>query len=60
MISFKSSFKNNNVVLSNSKIFFWMAASLAETAAVNPKGTKTPWDNGVSTVFINGNPALMV
>ena len=37
-----------------------MAASLAETAAVNPKGTKTPWDNGVSTVFINGNTALMV
>ena len=60
MISFKSSFKNNNVVLSNSKIFFWMAASLAEAAAVNPKGTKAPWANVVSTAFINGKSALMV
>ena len=33
-----------------------MAASIAEAAAVNPKGTKTLLTNGMSTVFINGKP----
>ena len=33
-----------------------MAASVAETAAVNPKGTKMLLVNGVSTFFMNGKP----
>ena len=38
---------------SGCKFFFWIAASVADTAVVNPNGIKT---NGVSTFFIKGKP----
>ena len=34
-------------------MFFLIAASVAEAAAVNSNGTKTPLANGVRTFFIN-------
>ena len=36
------------------QIFFWIAASVAETAAINPNSTKILLVNGVSTFFVNG------
>ena len=42
------------------KMFFSIAVSAAEAAAVHPKGTKTLLANGVSTAhFINGKPAII-
>ena len=41
MISTIFSFEIVNVVLSDWKIFLWIAASVADTAAVNPNGIKT-------------------
>ena len=40
MISFKSSFENTNVVVPDPNIFWWIAASVAHTAVVNPNGIK--------------------
>ena len=40
MISFISLFEIINVVIPVPKIFFWVAASVADTAAVNPNGIK--------------------
>ena len=40
MISFVSSFQITNDVVPDLKLFFWIAASVAEAAAVNPSGTK--------------------
>ena len=62
MISFRSSFKNTDGVIGesksegrhNPKIYFWIAAYVAEAGAVNPKGTKMFLANSVSTLFING------
>ena len=41
MISTIFSFEIVNVVLSDWKIFLWIAASVADAAAVNPNGIKT-------------------
>ena len=38
------------------KTFFWIAASVADVAAVNPNGIKMLLDNGVKTLFVNGKP----
>ena len=38
-------------------MFFWIGASVAGAAAVNPDGIKTLLANSVSTCFINGKPA---
>ena len=40
--------------------FFWMAASVADVAPVNPNGTKMLLANGVGTFFIDEKPAAMV
>ena len=41
-------------------IFFWIASSVADAAAINPNGIKTLLDNGVSTFPIKGNPVLVI
>ena len=41
------------------KIFFRVAVSVADAAAVNPNGTKILLDDGVGTIFINGKPAVI-
>ena len=41
MISFISSLKIINVVSPDPNIFLWIAASVADTAPVNPNGIKT-------------------
>ena len=45
-------------VVPDLKTFFWIAASVINAAAVNPKGTKTLLANDIGTLFINGNPVL--
>ena len=39
--------------------FFWIAASDADIAADNPNDNKIFLANGVSTLFINGKPAVI-
>ena len=39
-------------------IFSWIAASFADTAAVNPTGIKTLLANGLNTFSIKGNPVF--
>ena len=39
-------------------IFLWIAASIADSAAVNPNGTKLLLANGLSAVPIKGNPVF--
>ena len=41
------------------KLFFKVAATVADAAAVNPNGTKILLDDGVGTIFINGKPAVI-
>ena len=41
------------------KVLFWIAASVAEAAAVNPIDTKMLLANGVSTFFINGKAVVI-
>ena len=41
------------------KMVFWITAPVAEAAAVNPNGVKTLLGNSISTVFINGKPAVI-
>ena len=57
MTTFNSSFANINVTIADPKYFISMAASVAESDAINPKGTKRFLANGASTFFINGKPA---
>ena len=57
MISFISSFEMNNVVVQDSKLFLWMAISVAD-AAVYSNNIKMPLANGLSTVPIKGNPVF--
>ena len=58
MISFKPSLEKTNVVVLGPNIFLWIAASVADIAAVNPNGTKILLANGLSTFFIKDNPGL--
>ena len=66
MISFRSSFENTNVVVSeaksqgrlNPKIFIWITASVAEATAVNPKGTKTLLAIYLSSFPIKSRPVI--
>ena len=41
------------------KMFFWISASVADTASVNLNGTKTLLADGVITFFFNGKPAII-
>ena len=58
MILFKSSFEITNVVVLDPNILLWIAASVADAAAVNPNGIKTLLANGLSTFPIKGNPVF--
>ena len=55
MISSISSLEINNVANPDPNIFLWIAASVADDAAVNPNGSKTLLADGLSTFSI-GNP----
>ena len=59
MISFNFLFENINVVLLDTKMLFLMAASVADTAAVNLKCTKTLLANDLSTFSIKDKPAFI-
>ena len=56
--SFIFSSKIINVVIPDSNIFLWIAASVADAAAVNPNGNKALLANGLSTFPIKGNPVF--
>ena len=58
MTSFKCLFENTKFVVPDPKIFFWAAASVAEVAVVNSKGTKTLLLNGLSIFHITDRPAF--
>ena len=60
MISFKSSFENTSVVVHNPKIFLGITISVADAAAVNPKGSKTLLANVLSTFSIKITPVLVM
>ena len=57
-ISFISLLEIINVVLPDPNIFLWIAASVADAAAVNPDGIKTLLANGLSTFLIKGKPVF--
>ena len=42
------------------KFFYYIPASAADTAAVNPNGIKTFLANGLITFFIKGNLVLLM
>ena len=44
--------------LPDPEIFSCISASVADAAAVNPKGFKTLLVNGLITLFISGNPVF--
>ena len=52
MISFGSSFENTDVAVPDPEILIWIAASVADAAAVNPNGTETPLANSLSIFLI--------
>ena len=54
IISFLSSLEITCIVKPDSNIFLWIAASVADAAAVNPKGIKTL----LATFPIKGNPVF--
>ena len=67
MISLISSIKIIKVVICKAKFkgwrfdpnnFSWIAASIADAAALNPNGIKTPLANGLSLFAIKGNPVF--
>ena len=59
MISFNSSFENINVVFPYPKIFYWIAASVADAAAINPKDTRTLLASGLIAFPIKGKPVFV-
>ena len=54
MILFISSFEIITVVVPDPNIFLWIAASVADAAAVNPNCIKTLLVNGLHTFSIKG------
>ena len=57
-ISSISSFEIISVLMPDPKIFFWIAASVTDTAAFNPNGTKMLLADGLSAFFIQGKPVF--
>ena len=49
-ISYNSSFGNINVAIPDAKTFFLIAASVADTAAVNVRRNRRPWDSGFKLI----------
>ena len=60
IVSYISSFEIINVVIPDPKTYFWIAASVADAAVVNPNCIKTLLANGLSTFFIKGKPFLVM
>ena len=58
MISVISLFEIINIVMRNPKVFFWIAAFVADVAAVNHNGNKLLLANAFSTFFIKGKPVF--
>ena len=58
MISSIASFEIISLVKPDAKIFFWIAASVADAATINPTGIITLLANGLSTLFIKGKPVF--
>ena len=58
IISFISSLEIINVLLPDQNILLWIAASVADAAAINPNGFKMLLVNGFSTHHIKGNPVF--
>ena len=56
IVLFISSFEIINVVTPDQNIFLWIAASVADAAALNPYVIKTLLANVLTTVSIKGNP----
>ena len=56
---FISSFEIISAEMPDPKNFFWMAASVADAAAVNPNDAETLLVNNLCTFFINGKPAVI-
>ena len=56
MISFISALTFINAVLPDPNISLWIAASVADAAAVNPNDIKTLLANVLITFPINGDP----
>ena len=54
MISSIALFKDISAAIPDPKIFFWIAPSVSDPAAVHPSGIKMLLPNSVSTFFING------
>ena len=57
MISFISSFKIINFVVTDPNIFLWIAASVVDVA-VNPNGIRTLLASGLITFFVKGKPVF--
>ena len=58
MLSFIYSLEIINFVVPDPKISLWMAASVADAAAVNSNGIKALLAKGCNTFFIKGNPVF--
>ena len=56
MISFISTFEIINVGIPDPDIFLWIAASVDDTAVVNPNGFKTLLACSLSTFITKGTP----
>ena len=56
MISWISSCEIINVIILDPDIYLWIAATVADTAAVNPSSIKMLLTNGLSTFPIIDNP----
>ena len=50
--------RRHDVLMPGGNIFWGVAESVAAAAAVNPNGIKTLLDGGLSSFFIQGNPAF--
>ena len=60
MISLTSSFEINNVIVTDPNIFWWIAASVADAAAVNPNSMKALLAKDLNSFFIKGNPDFSI
>ena len=58
LILFISSLEIVSVVKPDPNIFLWIAAFVADAAAVNPNGIKTLLAKSLNTFRINGNPVF--
>ena len=56
---FISAFEIISADMPDPKNFFWIAASVADAAAVNPNDAETLLVNNFCTFFINGKPAVI-